>query len=59
MPLTVGMRVEHPRFGAGEVVASEPMAHGADVKATVLFDDPAAGRKTLMARFARLQIIGE
>ena len=59
MPLTVGMRVEHPRFGAGEVVASEPMAHGADVKATVLFDDPAAGRKTLMAKFARLQIIGE
>lgn len=56
---TVGMRVLHARFGVGEVLASEELAGGADHKVTVRFDDEVTGTKTLMAKFAKLQIVEE
>lgn len=49
----VGMRVEHAKFGRGEITGVEEMA--ADVKVTVLFES--AGRKSLLSRYANLEII--
>ena len=47
---SVGERVEHPRFGAGEVVKIEPLA--TDHKLIVRF---ASGEeKTLLAKLAKL-----
>lgn len=47
------MRVEHAKFGRGEITGVEEMA--ADVKVTVLFES--AGRKSLLSRYANLEII--
>jgi len=50
--LAVGMRVEHPRFGFGKVLAIESI--GTDRKAKVHFDN--FGEKTLLLSFAKLKI---
>lgn len=52
----VGDRVTHPKFGQGTVVEVELLAN--DIKVTVDFDNPAAGKKTLLNKFAKLQVIG-
>jgi len=49
-----GQRVKHPKFGPGRVLEASPM--GGETRLVVQFD--VAGRKTLIASFARLQIIG-
>ncbi len=51
--LISGMRVSHPKFGAGEILNVE--GNGPNKKAVVLFDK--AGKKTLLLRFAKLSII--
>ena len=49
----VGDRVIHAKFGPGNVVEVEPLA--TDLKVTVEFDNPSAGKKTLLNKFAKLQ----
>lgn len=51
--LKVGQRVEHSRFGRGDVVAVE--GTGLDTKATIQFEN--AGRKQLLLRFAQFTVI--
>ena len=53
----VGVRVRHARFGTG-VVEQVATASDGDSKLTVRFLDPGIGRKTLLSKFARLEIIG-
>jgi DNA helicase-2/ATP-dependent DNA helicase PcrA len=50
---SVGMRVEHERFGQGKVVAVE--GEQPDIKITVQFDN--AGTKQLLLKFAKLKIL--
>ena len=52
--LSVGMVVQHDRFGVGEVQATE--GSGENAKATIKFRN--AGVKTLLLKFAKLKIIG-
>jgi DNA helicase-2/ATP-dependent DNA helicase PcrA len=47
----VGMRVRHPQFGVGNVIAMEE--HTDDVKVTVRFNS--VGVKKLLAKFAKLE----
>ncbi len=54
--LSVGLRVRHSKFGAGTIEELEP-ASGGDLKVVVAFDDRSAGRKTLLSKFARLEIL--
>ena len=51
--LEVGARVSHNRFGAGTIVSIE--GNGGDAKALIDFD--ANGRKNLLLRFAKLDIL--
>ena len=51
--LSVGMIVQHDRFGVGEVRATE--GAGENAKATIEFRN--AGVKTLLLKFAKLKII--
>ena len=51
--MAVGTRVEHAKFGVGEIVAIEEWT--SDVKLTVDFGT--AGRKVLLKKFAKLQIL--
>ncbi|MCT4588457.1 MAG: UvrD-helicase domain-containing protein [Carboxylicivirga sp.] len=51
--LQAGMRVEHERFGQGEVIAIEGVAP--NTKATVRFVN--AGQKQLLLKFAKLKIL--
>ena len=51
--LTIGTRVEHIRFGKGEIVRLEGV--GADKKAEIRFQN--GGLKKLLLRFAKLNII--
>lgn len=51
--IKIGMRVQHERFGIGEVTSLE--GTGSNVKATVLF--PNAGEKQLLLKFAKLKIL--
>lgn len=51
---TVGMQVEHAKFGVGTITAIEEWSN--DTKLTVHFNG--AGTKTLLMKFAKLQIIG-
>jgi DNA helicase II / ATP-dependent DNA helicase PcrA len=51
--LGAGMRVEHPKFGYGEV--KELDTSTSDRKARILFDK--AGEKTLLLSFAKLRIV--
>ena len=50
LPISVGQRVEHPKFGVGIVQRIETLA--TDHKLVVAFDG--AGEKTLLAKFAKL-----
>ncbi len=50
--LGIGMKVEHPKFGYGKVVAMDE--NGAGRKAKVKFDN--FGEKTLLLSFAKLKI---
>ncbi|HWA34505.1 MAG TPA: 3'-5' exonuclease, partial [Cyclobacteriaceae bacterium] len=50
--LREGMKVEHPKFGFGQVVKLDET--GADRKAKIQFDD--FGEKTLLLSFAKLKI---
>ena len=50
--LAQGMKVEHPKFGFGQVVNID--ADGANRKAKVVFDN--FGEKTLLLSFAKLKI---
>ncbi len=55
-----GMKVRHAKFGRGTIEEVEVMAgasSAADLKIVVSFDDPTAGRKTLLSKFAKLEII--
>ena len=51
--LAVGMKVEHPKFGFGDVTAIDEQ--GSNRKAKVLFEG--AGEKTLLLSFAKLRIV--
>lgn len=53
--LCAGVRVEHSKFGTGVVLGVEPSSM--DTKITVRFDDPQVGRKSLLAKYAKLRII--
>jgi DNA helicase-2/ATP-dependent DNA helicase PcrA len=58
--LAPGVRVSHAKFGAGTVEQAETMAgasNASDLKVVVTFDDPAHGRKTLLSKFAKLDLI--
>jgi hypothetical protein len=58
--LAPGTRVSHSKFGRGTVGEVEPMAgstNPADLKVTVIFDSPAHGQKTLLSKFAKLELI--
>jgi len=50
--IQVGTRVEHPRFGVGEVMAIE--GEVSNIKATVNFP---IGKKQLLLKFARLRVV--
>ncbi len=50
--LTIGMKVEHPKFGYGMVMQMD--VSGPDRKAKISFDD--FGEKTLLLNFAKLKI---
>ena len=50
-----GTRVEHASFGEGTVFSARDM--GGDVLYEVIFDNPAIGRKKLMATYAKLKKI--
>ncbi len=51
-----GDRVRHPRWGDGIVVSSKLTR--TDEEVTVAFRDPGAGRKTLLASMANLELLG-
>jgi len=51
--IEVGMKVEHERFGIGEVMSIDGVAP--DLKATVVFNN--AGSKQLLLKFAKLKIL--
>ena len=53
--LCAGVRVEHAKFGTGVVIGVEPST--ADLKVTVRFDDPQIGRKSLLAKYAKLRVL--
>lgn len=53
--LCAGMRVEHATFGTGVVMGVESLS--ADMKVTVRFDDPAIGKKILIAKYAKLKVL--
>jgi DNA helicase-2/ATP-dependent DNA helicase PcrA len=50
--ITLGKKVEHPRFGIGKVLVLE--GSGPNVKATVEFP---IGRKQLLLKFAKLRVV--
>jgi DNA helicase-2/ATP-dependent DNA helicase PcrA len=53
--ICAGMRVEHAKFGTGVVLGIEPASQ--DMKITVRFDDPQIGKKSLLAKFAKLKVL--
>lgn len=50
-----GMQVEHAKFGRGEVIEIENLT--SDIKITVIFENPTAGKKSLLSRYANLKIV--
>ena len=50
-----GTRVEHATFGEGVIISARDM--GGDVLYEVIFDNPAVGKKKLMATYAKLRKI--
>ena len=55
MSYSAGQRVRHARFGLGSIVAVEMLA--TDVKITVEFADAEYGRKTLLGKYAKLEVV--
>ncbi|MCD8103264.1 MAG: UvrD-helicase domain-containing protein [Alistipes sp.] len=53
--ITSGTRVAHQKFGTGTVALVETAS--GDQKFTVLFDNPAVGKKTLLGKYARLSVV--
>ena len=53
--LELGTRVEHATFGEGVILTSKDI--GGDVLYEVVFDNPAIGKKKLMATYAKLRKI--
>jgi DNA helicase-2/ATP-dependent DNA helicase PcrA len=51
--IAVGTRVEHQRFGIGNVISLEGRAP--ELKAVILFDGH--GQKQLLLKFAKLRIV--
>ncbi|MBA2304690.1 MAG: DUF3553 domain-containing protein, partial [Acidobacteria bacterium] len=51
-PDRAGMRVRHPQFGVGNVIAVED--HADDIKVTVRFNT--VGVKKLLSKFAKLEL---
>ncbi|MCC8174993.1 MAG: UvrD-helicase domain-containing protein [Bacteroidales bacterium] len=51
--LQIGMPIEHPRFGQGEILSIDD--HAADVKITVKFSN--VETKTLLLKFAKFKIL--
>jgi DNA helicase-2/ATP-dependent DNA helicase PcrA len=51
--ISIGSRVEHPRFGTGSVDNIEGIPP--NIKATVIFDNH--GKKQLLLKFAKLKVI--
>ncbi|MDP9482209.1 MAG: hypothetical protein M3P84_03200, partial [Chloroflexota bacterium] len=51
-----GDRVRHDRFGDGIVVSARLTRD--DEEVTVAFRDPTAGRKTMLASLANLELLG-
>ena len=51
--IAVGSRVEHPRFGMGQVTSVE--GSGENTKAHVVFDN--CGEKVLLLKFAKLKVL--
>jgi DNA helicase-2/ATP-dependent DNA helicase PcrA len=51
-----GDRVRHARWGDGIVLTAKLTR--SDEEVTVVFRDPSAGRKTLLASLANLELIG-
>jgi DNA helicase-2/ATP-dependent DNA helicase PcrA len=54
LDLNVGNKVEHARFGQGEIILLE--GSGQNQKATIDFGNN--GKKQLILRFAKLKVIG-
>ena len=52
---SIGMTVEHSKFGRGEIINIEEMP--SDIKITVIFADPTCGKKSLLSKYANLKII--
>ena len=55
MSYSAGQRVRHARFGLGTIVAVEMLA--TDVKISVNFENPTVGPKTLLGKYAKLEIV--
>lgn len=51
----IGATVSHPKFGRGKITATEPIS--SDIKITVTFEDPTAGTKNLLSKYANLSVI--
>lgn len=51
-----GQRVRHAKFGAGTIKSIE--GEGANCKLIVAFDAPGVGEKTLLTKFAKVEVIG-
>ena len=54
--LVPGKKVRHAKFGEGVIVGAE--GEGANRKLTVRFSAPGVGEKTLLTKFAKLDIVG-
>lgn len=53
--LAAGARVRHAKFGTGSVISTD--GEGANGKVTVKFDTPGVGEKTLLTKFAKLELL--
>ncbi|MDE5608785.1 MAG: UvrD-helicase domain-containing protein [Bacteroidales bacterium] len=54
--LVPGKKVRHAKFGEGVIVGAE--GEGPNRKLTVRFSSPGVGEKTLLTKFAKLDIVG-
>ena len=50
-----GQRVRHAKFGTGTIKSIE--GEGANCKLIVAFDAPGVGEKTLLTKFAKVEVI--
>ena len=50
-----GQRVRHARFGLGTIVEVEMLS--TDIKITVAFENPTVGKKTLLSKYAKLEVL--